>query len=443
MSNDTTAGSIGYRYRILRTAQGILAKSGLTWKEQHRTCWCSRSLSYGDYGEAGGGRVDFYRNEARTNATMRGLQRCGNLHVCPVCAAKIGELRRKQLSAGMERHIRNGQTAEQARLKLPGSNSAYLITQTFSHDRCNHVEGEKCDNCLDVMQVGFSKAKAKFQNSRIWKKFREDHHVIGCVNSFEHTVSLENGWHPHTHMLVFCDSKAFDEGAPAENGDLTSPAIEKLNKFWCKCLLDCGLGDKLKLNDMLKHAFNVRGGEKAAQYIAKYGHDEKWGASREMTQSHSKVGAAGTREGLQHFTPFQLLIWAEAGDGWAVHRFREYATAVEGKRALTWTPATIKDGVKIPGLKEALEVQDVDEEQWAKNDENQPEQIYVGYLTAEQYAAVMKRKQLPEFLQYVATCASSQEDMNEFIDCLYATPAIASGALLIKRKEGRSVAFTT
>ena len=443
MSNDTAAGSIGYRYRLLRTAQSILAKSGATWKEQHRTCWCSRSLLFSDYGEGNGGRVDFYRNESRTNATMRGLQRCGNLHACPICAAKVGELRRKQLSAGMERHISNGQTAEQKKKQLPGSNSAYLITQTFSHDRCNHGEGEKCDNCLDVLHERFSKARAKFQNSREWKRFREQQNVIGCVNSFEHTVSIENGWHPHVHMLVFCNAKAFDEGAAAENGDLTSPAIEKLNALWCKCLLDCKLGDKSKLNDMKKHAFNVRGGEKAAQYIAKYGHDEKWGASREMTQSHSKVGSAGTRDGHMHFTPFQLLIWADAGDAWAVHRFRDYAKAIEGKRALTWTPSTTKDGVKIPGLKEALDVQDVDEEQWAKNDENQPEQVYVGYLVAEQYAAIMKRKQLPEFLQYVATCAGSQDDLNDYIECLHDMPSIASGALLIKRKEGRVVAFTT
>ena len=69
------------RYRLLRTAQGILAKSGLTWKEQHRTCWCSRSLKRGNE------TVDVLRNEARDGAGFAGLNRCGNLHTCPVCAA--------------------------------------------------------------------------------------------------------------------------------------------------------------------------------------------------------------------------------------------------------------------------------------------------------------------------------------------------------------------
>jgi hypothetical protein len=412
---------IGYRYNLLRTAQGVLAKAGATWKEQHRTCWCSRSLLYGDYGDGTQGKVDFYRNEARTNSSMRGLQRCGNLHTCPVCSAKAGELRRKQLSAAMVKHVAKGGT------------TAYLLTQTFPHERCAHGEGEKCEYCLDVLQEKFSKARARFQNSRQWKAFRKAKGVIGCCNSFEHTVSLENGWHPHVHMLIFCNKQAFDEGAPADNGDLNSPAIEALCKLWCKILLDCGLGDQKKLADMKRHALNVRGGEKAAEYIAKFGHDERCGMSAELAKSHAKIGSVGFKWGDIHFTPFQLLLWAEQGDGWAVHRFRDYAKAIEGKRALTWSP----------DLKRTLGVLDVDEEEWAKDDNNQPEQIYVGYLVAEQYAAIMARKKLPDFLEYVATCACTQDDLSDYVDSLRDEAPVASGAILVKRKEGRAVAFTT
>lgn len=421
MSND--AAGIGYRYRLLRTAQSILAKSGLTWKEQHRTCWCSRSILYGDEGSGDGGRVGFYRNEQRTNSSMRGLQRCGKLHTCPICAAKVAELRRKQLSAAMARHIENGQTPAQIRNQTPGKTTAYLLTQTFPHTS---------DEKLKELQIKFSKARAKFQNSRLWKAFRKNHGVIGCVNSFEHTVSIENGWHPHVHMLVFSDAQAFNEGAPAENGDLNSPAIEELSNLWCKILLECGLGSKEKLNDMKLHALNVRGGEKAAEYIAKFGHDERWGASSEITKSHAKIGSAGERDGVMHFSPFQLLVWAEQGDGWAIHRFREFADEVDGKRALTWSP----------GLKAALGVCDVDEDEWAKNDENQPEQIYVGDLNAEQYSIVLSRKRQDELMEYVATCANSTEDLIEWVDCLRSIPPVASGQLLVKRREGRTVFHT-
>lgn len=81
---------------------------------------------------------------------------------------------------------------------------------------------------------------------------------------------------------------------------------------------------------MLAHALNVRGGNQAAEYIAKYGRDERWGQSSEMTRHYAKQGAAGERDGLLHFTPFQLLIWAGSGDEWATRKFIEYARAIEG-----------------------------------------------------------------------------------------------------------------
>lgn len=405
------AAGQAFRYRLLRTAQSVLAVSGKLWKEQHRTCWCSRSLRYGDFGETGGGRVDVYRNEARDGASLAGLNRCGNLHTCPVCASKVGELRRKQLNAAMVKHIGNG-------------GAAYLLTFTFPHE---------ADESLESLQAKFDKARQRFQNSRIWKDFKKAKRVIGVVNSLEYTVSQENGWHPHVHMLVFCDKQAFGEGAPVNTfGDLESFMIEDLAKLWCNTLFKVGLGDNTKLDAMLKHALNVRGGEKAAEYIAKFGRDEKWGASSELAKSHAKIGTAGEKWGVLHFTPFQLLVWAEQGDGWAVHRFREYAAVTEGKRALVWSP----------GLKKALGVEDVNEEEWAASDDTpQPDQIMVGFLTAEQFAVIMSRKHLPQFLEYVATCCDEQIHLNEYIDMLEGVDKVASGALIIKRKSGRAVAY--
>jgi len=404
------AASGAARYRLLRTAQGILAVSGLEWKDQHRTCWCSRSLRFGDFGAGAGGFIGVYRNEARDGASLTGLNRCGNLHTCPVCAAKIGELRRKQLSSAMVAHQANG-------------GHAYLLTFTFPHE---------ADEPLESLMAKFDKARQRFQNNRLWKAIKKDKRSVGVVNSLEFTVSQENGWHPHVHMLLFCDKQAFGEGAPATNGDLNSYMIEDLSKLWCGILFKVGLGDNSKLQDMLKHALNVRGGEKAAEYIAKFGRDEKWGASSELARSHSKICSAGERWGVLHFTPFQLLVWAEAGDTWAVHRFREYAEAVEGKRALTWSR----------GLKESLGVEDIDEENWAANDDTpMPEQILVGEITAKQFAVIMGRKHLPQFLEYVATCCDNQAHLDEYIESLEQVPKVASGALLVKRPEGRKVMF--
>lgn len=393
------AAGQAFRYRLLRTAQAVLAKSGAEWKDQHRTCWCSRSLKRGSE------TVDVYRNEGRDGASFAGLNRCGNLHTCPVCAAKVAELRRIQLSAAMVKHVANG-------------GAAYLLTFTFPHE---------ADEPLAELLAKFDKARQRFQNARRWKDLKKAKGVIGVVNSLEFTVSQENGWHPHVHMLVFSNRKAFEEGQPVNAaGDLDSFIIEDLRRAWCDTLFKVGLGDHTKLTDMLKHALNVRGGEKAAEYIAKFGRDERWGASSELAKSHAKIGAAGERWGVLHFTPFQLLVWAEQGDGWAVHRFREYAEAVEGKHALNWSP----------GLKAALGVADVDEEEWALRDEPQPEQIMVGTITSEQFAVLLSRKQIPQFLEYAATCAHDQADLDDFIATLRAADKVASGAILARRFMG-------
>ena len=78
------AAGLAFRYQLTRVAQSVLAVSGLDWKDQHRTVWCSRSLRRGSE------TVDVYRNEARDGASLAGLNRCGNVHTCPVCAAKVG-----------------------------------------------------------------------------------------------------------------------------------------------------------------------------------------------------------------------------------------------------------------------------------------------------------------------------------------------------------------
>lgn len=382
------------RYTLMRTAQGLLWTKGAQWRDQHRTCWCSRSL------KRESGSVSVYRNADGSGASMTGVNRCGEIWTCPVCAAKISETRRKDLNAALVSHVGNG-------------GAAYLLTLTFPHE---------ADHRLSELLEKFTKARQKLQNSKAWKIAWKDAGRLGSIASLELTASLENGWHPHLHMLVFASPNGLNEGAAINDaGDLASDVIRQLQHQWVNTLIKCGLGDQSKINDMMAHALNVRGGNQAAEYIAKYGRDERWGQSSEMTRHYVKQGAAGERGGLMHFTPFQLLTWAGQGDGWSIAKFCEYSEAIRGKRAITWSP----------GLKKALlgtDEERTDEE--IANDEAMPEQQLVGDIEQGQYQTILRANMLPDFLRYVAESAYEQADLDDYIASIGTLPASHSGAVV-------------
>lgn len=391
------------RYALMRTAQGVLWNKGSEWKEQARTCWCCRSM------KRDAGTVSVYRNDDSSGSSLTGLNRCGNIWTCPVCAAKVAESRRAELSSALVSHLGNG-------------GGAYLLTLTFPHE---------ADHPIAELLEKFTNARQRLQNSRTWKNIMARAGRIGSVASLEVTVSQENGWHPHVHMLVFAKPQGLSEGEPInEKGDLDSPLIRELKTAWVNILLKCGLGSNEKITAMMGgtednptgRAFNVRGGNQSAEYIAKYGRDERWGQSSEMTRHYAKQGGAGRRDGLDHFTPFQLLAWAGNGDEWSIRKFIEYAKAIEGKRAVTWSP----------GLKKALGVtSDRTDEEIAADDSLMPEQIHVGELEQEQYQTLFRHNRLPDFIRYVAESAINQQDLDDYINAIKTTPVTHSGALTI------------
>jgi len=420
-------GSRADRYRLQRVAQSLLFQPGKEADEQKRICWCHRSMI--------GDTVPVYRSVDGNRARYSMLSTCGSVWHCPVCAAKIAETRRKDLQEAMVAHCRN-------------RGSAYLVTLTFPHE---------IDESLPDLMERFDKARSAFKNCRTYKRIlgckrdkgtgditsQGSAESIGSVCSLEVTVSLLNGWHPHLHMLAFTKREGLREvmfdGSirKAENGDLQSAEIDQLKAEWCRLLLKHGLGDKSKISDMMAHALNVRGGEYAAEYIAKMGRDERWGQSRELTTQHAKIGAAGGPPEDMHFTPFQLLAWAENGDGWAMNRFREYANAFDGKRMLTWSPH----------LRKSLNLQEderTDEEIAA---DEKPEEVRIGELSEDQFTVLLTRNAIGDFLRYVAeSChdlSSAQADLDGYIEALQRLPATHGKLHRMRRAFGGGFAVSS
>lgn len=395
------------RFELTRVAQSILYDKEKPAAEQKRVCWCHRNIIGADT------NVSVFRAVDGSSAHFAGVTTCGSVWHCPVCAAKVAEARRAELQQGMVAHVHSG-------------GAAYLLTLTFPHE---------ADHDLGDMLERFDKARQSWRNARKVKAIlgaEGEAGVAGSVSSLEVTVSMENGWHPHLHLLVFADRNGLGEISfdgtvrMDEEANLGSPAIDRLKAEWVRILRKVGLGDDSKITWMMERALNVRGGEMAAEYIAKFGRDERWGQSSELTRNHAKIGKAGRSGEILHFTPFQLLAWASQGDGWAYHRFREYAEAFEGKRMLSWSR----------GLKKRLlgrEEERTDEELAAAQ---APETERSGGLTEEQYGVLLSRNKLGDLLRYVAeNCTSpdaAQADINDFVDSIRPLPPTHSAARRIK-----------
>lgn len=377
------------RHKLLRTAQAILYSKeprglgssdrqyGGAAKNQHRTVWCHRHVRTE-------GPMPIMRQLDGSRARLGKVKTCGSVWACPVCAAKVAEQRRLELSHAMKAHVQAG-------------GYAYLVTFTFPHSK---------GQTLAELMGPFTKARQSFQNSRKWKAVMERANKVGVVNSLEVTYGSANGWHPHLHMLVFCDAGAFGEGEASEDGRLSSHAIDHLRGEWVRLLEKRGLVDGNSRSWANRYALDVRGGAKAAEYIAKWGHEEQWGLSSELTTSHAKTGKRDTWGTTDHYTPFQLLAMAAAGDGHAICAFREFVGEFDGKRMLTWSR----------GLKAHFHIDEIDDEQAAAEPELALEdEQQVGELYQEQLQTLTRYGRLGDFLAFVAEFGH-QEHSQALID---------------------------
>ena len=340
------------RFSMQREAQKALG--GLTYRRKHgdgereytyRVVRCMRN----PYQRAWNPGVDVIRNRQSGRLTFGNLVTCGSVWHCPICAPKVTEYRRAELSHAAAKTMADG-------------GELVMMTLTFRHD----VDMRLVDS-LDA----FYKARGKFFGYRAVKDRLAAAGKLGLVYSTEVTYG-ENGWHPHLHVLIVCRTKrrGIVEG------------LEPLRDYWGRAVFKSGLG---QIN---AHGFDVRNGDYAAEYIAKYGREPatfQWSASHELTKAHVKQGRGG------NLTPFDLLSLLDSaaatecggrtvGPAEARALFQEYAVQFQGKKQLNWSK----------GLREAigLEAERTDEE-IADGD---AEFDVVGYLTLDDWRLVLSHR---------------------------------------------------
>lgn len=378
------------KYDLQRVAGGLLYAHGKDMKEQHRTCWCHRGVA--NVSDS----VQLYRANDGKSSRMHGVTTCKSVWACPVCSAKICAVRQSELSTAMAAWIGQG-------------GYVWLMTLTFPH---------QITQALAETLPAFTKAKAFFKNCKTYKRILSKGVRKGSVTSLEVTVG-DNGWHPHQHDLVFAEPNAFGDVVEQEN-KLNSPEIYELKIAWFTALLKAGLCEQHQMTDVMAHGLDVRGGQFAAEYIAKFGKDQAWGMSREVTMHASKVGS--DNKGAH---PFQLLAWYMAGDDKAGAQFREYVEAFEGKRMLSWSR----------GLKKDLTGEDETTDDQAE-EKALPEETRIGSIDSEALSILQSRRLLANFLAYVAAycdqIADSQELVNDYIAWAKKLPRVTKGHVKTK-----------
>ena len=281
--------------------------------------------------------VQVWKSKEHGTASYGGLQTCGSVWTCPVCAAKIAERRRVELLEAMELHKAQG-------------GAVFLLTLTTPHQR-----GDVLAELLD--QQG--KALQSFLRDRKVKEVFKEMGHIGQVRALEVThgrkSARNNGWHPHFHILQFC----YQKGNDTDRKDWAA----RLYMRWAFYCQKAGLG-----TPSYAHGIKLDDGTKASDYVT------KWGLEDEMTKGHTKKAKAGGE------TPFDLLraALADRQDKQAAALFREFAECFKGKRQLSWSN----------GLKARFFVDEkTDEELAAEKDDAA---VLLGLLTPDQWRDVLK-----------------------------------------------------
>jgi hypothetical protein len=263
---------------------------------------------------------------------------------------------------------------------LGSGGNVFFLTLTIQHTRVEGGAGQ-LEAQLDRLADALSSVKA----SRAWKDTMKAAGSVGSIRALEPTYGEINGWHPHTHEIVFAARGAM-------------PMLSRLRKIWARALIArdlAGLGlvrspieRRAKLRYLLTRCLTVQPGSYAAEYTAKYGREPEagWSLSSEMTGSHMK-----TTRRAGHCNPWGLLIDYLEGDRRSGELWREYAIAFHGRRQLFWSK----------GLKRHFGLDEVSDEDFAAAPDKQCTQ-FVATVAEDDWRLVLRYNARFELLRAAA-----------------------------------------
>lgn len=245
-------------------------------------------------------------------ASLNGVQSCGSVWACPVCAERIQAQRQSELVQAF------------AAADAEGLRCAF-VTLTVRHDRTQPLAA--------VWGAVSGAWRATVSGSRQWRHDRDDFGVAGYIRLVEVTHG-GNGWHVHLHSLVFfADDRGqgFSRAAEALGARMAARWRAALDRTAFLPSIERGSDARLLVST-----------ERLAAYFTKGLYDVKTpeSAAFDATSSASKRSRGKNR------TPFGILagLADPAGGMTPVRRSRDWALWHEwervskGKRQLVWSP---------------------------------------------------------------------------------------------------------
>jgi hypothetical protein len=249
----------------------------------------------------GGSAVAVHRGNDGTSH-VSGVETCGSIWSCPVCAAKIRNHRADEVARGLAKHIGDG-------------GGALLVTLTLPH-----AAGDKLQKTITLVSDGFRAVNA----GRAYGEDRGAFGILGHIRAFEVTHG-DNGWHPHLHVVVALDRPATRNVADAIQA--------RWQARWDRWLLRQGwratvAGIGVRVDRVRRDASAV------GAYLAKLQEGDKLDRSvgNEIARADLKSGRQGGR------VPFEILAdFGSDGLDDDLQLWHEYQLATKGRSAIRWS----------------------------------------------------------------------------------------------------------
>ena len=272
-----------------------------------RVSWCMK------HKQIRSDEIEITFDQVQQRAFYSNLLVCGSVWTCPVCAARITEQRRVELSAAIEKWRGAG-------------GGVFMAAFTFQHDVYDEIRS---------LRKELSAAYSRMTARKDYKKIRQRYGIVGSVASLEVTHSFRHGWHPHRHVLFFTEKEMTDQ-------DIFSLGVA-FAALWRGVLVKSG-----RFTHDQRGVVVTNGDDQAGDYVC------KWSMAHEIAKSPVKSGKDGG------MSPFEMAqAWHDTGDHRYARLIRDYAAAFFRSKQLTFSP----------GLKARLGIVDKSDQQIAADEQ--------------------------------------------------------------------------